>query len=166
MPLLKDGAVVDDVWAFVADGAELSPGGCITVSLGRFLSEHEILLHRNRIVGVRLQPSDDPLLLAPFIDQLHLIEVAFPRYTDGRGYSIAQLLRRRLGYKGELRAIGHVLRDQLGFMVRTGFDAMLIERGDAEEVLRAATAEFSEHYQSAADGRRTVFEKRHGKAVD
>lgn len=161
MPLLKDGKVADDVWAYVEDRVELSPGGCISVSLGRFLSEHEILLHRNRSVGVRLQPSDDPHLLAPYLDQLHLIEVVFPRYTDGRGYSIAQLLRRRLGYAGELRATGHVLRDQLGFMVRAGFDAMLMVRPDAEAAFEAALAEYTEFYQPAADTTETVFVKRH-----
>ena len=162
MPLLKEGVEVDDVWAFVEDGVELSPGGCISVSLGRFLSEHDLLLSRNRAIGVRLQPSDDPQLLAPFIDRLRLIEVHFPRYTDGRGFSIAQLLRRRLGYAGELRAIGHVLRDQLGFMVRCGFDAMWMERADAAAAYAAALSEFSDHYQTAADGAASVFEKRHG----
>jgi uncharacterized protein (DUF934 family) len=161
MPLLKNGKVADDVWAYVEDGVELSPGGCISVSLGRFLSEHELLLGRNEAIGVRLQPSDDPHLLAPFLSQLHLIEVAFPKYTDGRGYSLAQLLRRRMGYTGELRATGHVLRDQLGFMVRAGFDAMLMARPDAEAAFEAAAAEFTEFYQPAADTTETVFTKRH-----
>src|SRR5262249_62370451 len=124
MPLLKGGKIVDDVWAFVEDGHELSPGGCITVSLGRFLSEHEQLLHRNRSIGVRLQNTDDPALLAPFLDKLHLIELDFPKYTDGRAFSQALMLRRRFGYSGEIRAIGQVLQDQLRLMGRSGLDAM------------------------------------------
>ena len=163
MPLLKNGAVVDDVWAFVEDGHELSPGGCFTVSMSRFLSEHDVLLGRNEAIGVRLQPSDDPALLADHLDRLHLIEVAFPKYTDGRGYSIANLLRRQLGYSGELRAVGQVLRDQLNFMVRTGFDAVLLDGDDAEDAYRDATAYFSEVYQASADQRETVFDKRHKK---
>src|ERR1043166_2811164 len=111
MPLLKSGKIVDDVWSFVEDGHELSPGGCITVSLGRFLSEHEQLLHRNRTIGVRMANTDDPALLAPFLDQIHLIELQFPKYTDGRAFSQAQLLRRRHGFKGEIRATGQILRD-------------------------------------------------------
>ena len=75
MPLLKDGKIVDDVWAFVEDGHELSPGGCIIVSLGRFLSEHDQLLARNRSIGVRLTNTDDPALLVPFLDQLHVVEL-------------------------------------------------------------------------------------------
>ena len=163
MPLLKSGKIVDDVWAFVEDGHELSPGGCVTVSLGRFLSEHEQLLHRNRSIGVRLQVSDDPALLAPFLDQIHLVELQFPKYTDGRAFSQSQLLRRRHGYKGEIRAIGQVLRDQLRLMIRSGIDAMIIDEADAEAVFDFSAHEFSEFYQSASDNPETIFEKRHKK---
>jgi uncharacterized protein (DUF934 family) len=168
MPLLKSGKIVDDVWAFVEDGHELSPGGCITVSLGRFLSEHEQLLHRNRSIGVRLQNTDDPALLAPFLDQIQVIELQFPKYTDGRAFSQSQMLRRRYGYKGEVRAIGQVLRDQLRLMIRSGFDAMQVEdpeiTADAEGVYDISAHEFSEFYQSASDVSETIFTKRHKKS--
>jgi uncharacterized protein (DUF934 family) len=163
MPLIKNGEVVDDVWAFVEDGHELSPGGCITVSLGRFLSEHDQLLHRNRSIGVRLNVSDDPALLAPFLDQIHLVELQFPKYTDGRAFSQAQLLRRRYGYKGEIRAVGQVLRDQLRLMIRSGFDAMVIDEADAEAVYDFSAHEFSEFYQAATDTSDTIFLKRQKK---
>lgn len=163
MPLLKDGEIVDNVWAFVEDGHELSPGGCITVSLARFLSEHDQLLHRNRSIGVRLSNSDDPNLLTPYLDQLHLIELQFPKYTDGRAFSQAHLLRRRLGYKGEIRAIGQVLRDQLRLMIRSGFDAMVTEEADGEAAFEFSAREFSEFYQAASDTSDTIFLKRHKK---
>jgi uncharacterized protein (DUF934 family) len=168
MPLLKSGKIVDDVWAFVEDGHELSPGGCITVSLGRFLSEHEQLLHRNRTIGVRLAVSDDPALLAPYLDQIHLVELQFPKYTDGRAFSQSQMLRRRYGYKGEIRAIGQVLRDQLRLMIRSGFDAMQVDdpeiTANAEGVYDISATEFSEFYQSASDVSETIFMKRHKKS--
>ncbi|HEV7694355.1 MAG TPA: DUF934 domain-containing protein [Hyphomonadaceae bacterium] len=168
MPLLKSGKIVDDVWAFVEDGHELSPGGCITVSLGRFLSEHEQLLHRNRTIGVRLQNTDDPALLAPFLDQIHLVELQFPKYTDGRAFSQSQMLRRRYGYKGEVRAIGQVLRDQLRLMIRSGFDAMQVDdpeiTANAEGVYDISATEFSKIYQSASDASETIFMKRHKKS--
>lgn len=160
MPLLKDGRIIDDVWAFVEDGHELSPGGCVTVSLGRFLSEHDQLLHRNRTLGVRLSNSDDPNLLAPHLENIHLVELEFPKYVDGRAFSQAQLLRRRHGYRGEIRATGQVLRDQLRLMIRCGFDAMVIDEPDAEAVYAACAAEFSEFYQATADTAETIFEKR------
>jgi uncharacterized protein (DUF934 family) len=164
MPLLKSGKIVDDVWAFVEDGRELSPGGCISVTLGRFLSEHDQLLHRNRSIGVRLNVGDDPALLAAHLGDIPMIELQFPKYTDGRAFSQAQLLRQRLGYKGEVRAIGQVLRDQLRLMIRTGFDAMVIEEADAEAVYEFSAHEFTEAYQAGGDARETIFQKRHGKA--
>jgi uncharacterized protein (DUF934 family) len=163
MPLLKQGKVVDDIWAHVEDGHELSPGGCFTVSLGRFLSEHDQLLARNRSIGVRLAVSDDPALLEPHLDRLHLIELQFPKYTDGRALSQSQLLRRRYGYKGEVRAIGQVLRDQLRLMIRAGFDAMIIDEADAEAVYDFSAHEFSEFYQAASDTSDTIFLKRQKK---
>ena len=162
MPLIKNGREVDNVWAHVPDEAPLSPGGCITVSLGRFRSETELLLARNTDIGVRLEPADDPHELQDHIDRLDLIEVSFPKYTDGRGYSQAQLLRRRLGYSGELRAVGHVLRDQILYMNRSGFDAYETERAELPSVLEALN-EYSAFYQPAADGARSVFARRHTK---
>lgn len=163
MPLLKDGVAVDDVWAFVEDGHELSPGGCIVVTLGRFLSEHDQLLARNQSIGVRLGNSDDPKLLEPFLDQLHLIELQFPKYTDGRAFSQAQLLRGRYGYKGEVRATGQILRDQLRLMIRSGFDAIQFDDADAEAIYEFSSREFSEFYQAAPDTSASIFLKRHRK---
>jgi uncharacterized protein (DUF934 family) len=162
MPLIKDRREVDDIWAFVPDDASLSPGGCITVSLGRFRSERELLLARNTEIGVRLEPADDPHELEDYLERLSLIEVNFPKYTDGRGYSLAQLLRRRMGYSGELRAVGNVLRDQILYMNRSGFDAFETDRADLTSVLEALE-EFSVVYQPAADERIPVFQRRRGK---
>ena len=112
-------------------------------------------------VIVRLMPDDDPQKLEPFLDQLEVVEISFPRYADGRGYSQAQLLRRRLGYEGEIRAVGDVLRDQLLFMLRSGFDAFELTREDAAEAFAAASKEYSLFYQPAADGEKGVFARRH-----
>ena len=75
-------------------------------------------------------------------------------------FSQAQLLRRRYGFKAEIRATGQVLRDQLRLMIRTGFDAMVIDQADAEAVYDFSAHEFSEFYQSAADTTDTIFVKR------
>ncbi|KCZ52341.1 DUF934 domain-containing protein [Hyphomonas pacifica] len=160
MPLIKHGAEIDDIWAYVPDEADLSPGGCITVSLARFRSERDILLARNTDIGVRLAPEDDPHELEDFLDRLQLIEISFPKYTDGRGYSQAQLLRRRFNYAGELRAVGHVLRDQIFYMNRSGFDAYETARADLHQVLEALN-EYTEVYQPGAAGQVPVFRKRH-----
>ncbi|MEL7110110.1 MAG: DUF934 domain-containing protein [Pseudomonadota bacterium] len=161
MPLIKDAAEIEDTWSFVEDGAELPSSGCITVPLAKLIDESANLLARNQQIGVRLAPADDPHDLTPYLDRISLIEIDFPKYTDGRGYSQAQLLRRRLGYAGELRAVGHVLRDQILYMNRSGFDAYQTSRADLPNVLQALN-EYSAVYQRAADDRKTVFAKRHG----
>ena len=160
MPLIKDGAEVENVWTYVADEAELDRTGCVTVSLARLTGQSEAFLSRNTQLGVRLSPEDDPALLEPFLDRLALIEVDFPKYTDGRGYSQAQLLRRRYGYSGELRAVGHVLRDQIFYMNRSGFDAYETTRASLNSVMEAL-GEYSAVYQPAAEGRKPVHKLRH-----
>lgn len=163
MPLIKNETEIDDVWAFVEDDVALSEGGCFTVSLERWLTEADRLTLRNEAVGVRLSPDNDPHALEPYLQKLALIEISFPKYTDGRGYSQAQLLRRRLGYAGELRAVGHVLTDQILYMHRSGFDAYSTARADLSSVLTALN-EYSAFYQPAADGNHSVFARRHEKA--
>ncbi len=163
MPLIKDATEIEDIWAFIEDDAELSEGGRFTVTLDRWIAEADRLSLRNEAIGVRLSPADDPHLLAPYLDKLTLIEVSFPKYTDGRGYSQAQLLRRRLGYTGELRAVGHVLTDQILYMNRSGFDAYQTTRANLPSVVKALQ-EYAAFYQPAADGNPSVFARRHTKA--
>ncbi|MEL6724314.1 MAG: DUF934 domain-containing protein [Pseudomonadota bacterium] len=162
MPLIKDGAEAEDTWTFIAEG-DLPSSGSITVPLAKLIEESEALLARNQQIGVRLEPANDPHDLTPFLDRIALIEIDFPKYTDGRGYSQAQLLRRRLGYAGELRAVGHVLRDQILYMNRSGFDAYQTSRADLPNVVQALE-EYSAFYQPAADGHVSVFSRRHTKA--
>jgi uncharacterized protein (DUF934 family) len=161
MPLVKEGAEIANEWTFISDGEELPDKGKVSVTLGRFLALKQG--HENGPLpdGVRLRPADEPAGLAPYLTELSLIEVDFPRYTDGRGFSQAQLLRRRFGYDGELRAVGHVLRDQIFYMHRSGFDAYETSRAAVSEVAEAL-AEFTEAYQPAVSGPAAVFRKRHG----
>ena len=96
---------------------------------------------------LRLQPGDDPKAFLEKLAGVDRIDVHFPKFGDGRGYSIARLLRTRFGYKGELRAVGKFTRDHLHFMERVGFDAFeLREDEDAEEAL-ASFNSFSVSYQ-------------------
>lgn len=104
-------------------------------------------------VGIVLMPTDDPLALAGRLDGLAVIAVEFAKFSDGRGYSIATLLRSRLGFKGEIRAVGDVLIDQLFAMARCGIDSFAL-RGDQDvEVAKRAFETFPSVYQWAADER-------------
>ena len=105
----------------------------------------------NGALGVRLTPSDDPVLIANDLDKLALIAVEFPAFTDGRGYSTATLLRERYGYKGELRAVGDVLRDQIFLMSRSGFTTFALRNDQSVDKALAAFNDFSSYYQHAAD---------------
>ena len=111
--------------------------------------------------AVRIEPGDDARALIPHLGELKLIEVNFPSFTDGRGYSSARVLR-EAGYTGELRAVGDVLVDQIGLMRRCGFDAFEpdkpLDPADAETAL----TRWQHVYQPAADGRPAIWAERHG----
>ncbi|MBB4154280.1 uncharacterized protein (DUF934 family) [Sphingomonas jinjuensis] len=111
--------------------------------------------------AVRLEAGDDARALLPFIDRLMLVEVSFPSFRDGRGYSSARILR-EAGYTGELRAAGDVLVDQVSPMRRCGFDSFAPEQPIDQSVLRRSLDRYDDVYQKAADGRVPVWQRRHG----
>jgi uncharacterized protein (DUF934 family) len=160
MPLLKNGRIGEDSWQPVADDAPAPSDGPIVLSLARWQAERHKLIGRNAPMGVHLRNTDDVSVLQADLDRLGLIVLEFPKYTDGRAYSQARILRERLGYTGELRATGQVLLDQLLFMQRCGFDAFVLNRPDAEETWRKAQRSFNVFYQPTGDGRATISELR------
>jgi len=107
-----------------------------------------------------LEPGDDPALLAGTLAQLRVIAVNFPKYGDGRGYSIARLLRERYGFQGELRATGVVARDHLHAMAQCGFDTFELREGEDVQAALAAFGDFSEAYQASAVQRVPLFRRR------
>jgi uncharacterized protein (DUF934 family) len=125
-----------------------------SVTLGAFLDQ-------SNATAVRLEPDDDARALIPFLDRLTLIEVAFPKYRDGRGYSSARILR-EAGYTGELRAQGDVLVDQIAFMRRCGFDSFAPEASLNPEAVARALSTYDQFYQKAADSAVPVWKLRHG----
>ncbi len=153
MPLAKDGRFVADHWRHLDDDEPVAQASRVTVSHARWLKEHAALAASGAGLGLRLPNTVAPESVAPDLARFGLIVLSFPRFTDGRAYSQARLLRGRLGYRGELRASGDVLRDQLLFMQRCGFDAFALpERARAEDWL-AALREFDIFYQPAEDRR-------------
>ena len=110
--------------------------------------------------AVRIEPGDDARALLPHLDRLKLVEVNFPAWTDGRGYSAARILR-EAGYRGELRAVGDVLVDQLAYMRRCGFDSFAPGRELNPADAEAAMARYPEVYTPTVDGRAPIWAKRH-----
>ena len=161
MPLIKDGRLAEDSWVHLDDEAAPSPGIQLIVSLERWQAEHESLRRRNTPIGIRLGSDQSPAEIAEDIGQFAVIALDFPKFTDGRAYSSARLLRERYGYKGELRAVGHVLRDQFLFMQRCGFDSFEVKDAKAAEAWAASIAAISVAFQPGADARRPAIALRH-----
>lgn len=111
--------------------------------------------------AVRLEPGDDARLLLPHLDRLALVEVNFPTYGDGRGYSAARILREH-GFGGELRAVGDVLIDQLSHMRRCGFDSFAPDVPIDPAAAARAFATWPDVYQKTVDSRTPIWAKRHG----
>lgn len=127
------------------------------VSLDGFLEQEEA-------VSVRIEAGEDVTTLFPHLARVRLVEVDFPRFRDGRGFSTARMLR-EAGYTGEIKAVGDVLVDLIFFMQRCGFDSFAPDRPFDPDDARAALARWPEVYQHAADGRVPIWAKRHGAAA-
>lgn len=145
--VIKAERITTDPRPVLAHEVQADSGVAAIVSLARWMEWRTASVEPHPDTGVWLQPDEDFEPLLPDLDRLPLIAVHFPLFTDGRGYSIARLLRERHGYRGELRAIGDVLRDQLYFLHRCGFDAFALRADqDAEQALRAF-GDYSVSYQ-------------------
>jgi len=143
--LIKGREIVDDAY-MVVHGDGYPDGVPVIVALAVWQANRDALRARGD-VGVWLAPADDPLALADDVASLTVIAVEFPSFTDGRGYSSARLLRERLGYKGELRAIGDVQRDHLYYLSQVGFDAFDVAEGQDLEAALEGLRDFSDGYQ-------------------
>ena len=153
--------LIEDPFTQVGDEQSVPPGDVI-ISLTRFQSEGEGLLSESRAVGVRLESHEEVEALAYDLPQLVVVALAFPKFGDGRAYSYARLLRERFQFKGEVRAVGDVLREQAGFMVRCGFDAFEPADGSSVEDWERAAQRFRHVYQRSTDGRSPAFVERGG----
>jgi len=160
--LIKNGALADDRWTLLPDAYSLTDvpeRTPVAVPLALWQAERGALRARGD-VGVILAPDDDPAALAEDAATLPLIAVDLPQFTDGRGYSIARLLRERHRYEGELRAIGDVLRDQLYLMAECGFDAFALrEDRDPKDAL-AGLQDFAGLYAATARTPQPWFRRR------
>lgn len=128
MALFVDGAFMPDPWRRLDASEELPTDGHILMSLDDWhrrapLRSHTHAALSNVAFGLMFEPDDPVEEIAPDLPHLALVAIAFPKFTDGRGYSMAQLIRSRYGFRGQLRAVGDVLFDQLQLMARCGFDA-------------------------------------------
>jgi uncharacterized protein (DUF934 family) len=161
MPLIKDGKLVEDPWITIDGEAELPAKGSLIVTLEVWRDRRADLVCRNAPLGIRLRSDEAPTLIADDLDKFDLVALEFPKFTDGRAYSYARLLRERHRFEGEVRAVGQVLRDQFLFLHRCGFDAFEVADGKAAESWQEALSKISVWYQPAADDRSPAIALRH-----
>jgi uncharacterized protein (DUF934 family) len=162
--IIKNKAVVSDDWTVLRLSENETPES-VTVPAGKIIVPLKVWqvqraqLQSRAELGVWLASSERPEELKGEMEKFNVIAVDFPKFADGRGYSIAYNLRARLGYVGELRAIGDVLRDQLFYMQRVGFDAFA-PRPDKNihDALKGLT-DFSETYQISVDQKLPLFRR-------
>jgi uncharacterized protein (DUF934 family) len=158
--VIRNRAVEDDHWETLAADASAIPADPVIVPLALWKARREELIARRTPVGVWLAPDDEPGQIAADLEHLSIVAVHFHKWGEGRGYSTAALLRRRFGWRGELRAFGDLGRDHLFNLARVGFDSFSLgERHDPHAAL-AAFNDFSLRYQGSVDDPLPLFRKR------
>ena len=151
MPLWRREGFAEDQWTFVADDAPAPADGAIVVSLKRWLGERDALMSRRAPVGVALEAGADAQAHLADLADRPLVALAFAKFADGRAFSYARILRDRYGFRGELRATGDVLIDEIPLMLRCGFDSFDVTNAPTLHALEAGHLPGSPlHYQPAS----------------
>lgn len=161
--ILRQRALVEDDWKLVEDGrtdVEAGAGDKVIVTLARWRAERETLLSAYAAVGVLVPNTADIEAVYPEIGGRPLIALQFPAFSDGRALSQAVVLRKRLGFRGELRALGDVIRDLVFWLGRCGFDSIVPRQDQSLEACREALREITVAYQAAADEHTPVWVRR------
>jgi uncharacterized protein (DUF934 family) len=151
MPLWRREGFVADGWAILDDEAPAPAHGAIVVSLRRWLAEREALVSRAEPVGVALEAGADAQAHLADLADRPLVMLAFAKFADGRAFSYARILRDRHGFRGELRATGDVLIDEIPLMLRCGFDSFDVTNAPTLHALESGRLPGSPlHYQPAS----------------
>jgi uncharacterized protein (DUF934 family) len=163
MPLLKNNSFVNDTWETLADDVEIGDKPRIIVSLDRLARDWDELARHAGLLGVAIANTTNTAALTPYFSKLALVVVAFPAFTDGRSYSLARHLRLE-GYRGELRATGNILPDQLQLMLQVGIDSFEVSERFPLEAWQHAARLMRSTYQrglTRAGDEREVWSQRH-----
>jgi uncharacterized protein (DUF934 family) len=150
MQIIKDNQLTNDSWEYVPDDVDLRDGD-VSVSVTRLQENKTALLNRNGKLGVRLTPDDSAMAIAEYLPNIALVELYFPELADGRLFSHAWLLRNRYHYKGEIRATGHFLPDQVFYLSRVGVNSFYPENTADLASTLAGLKDFSVKYQPSVN---------------
>ena len=164
MALVRDGQLVDDIYV---DATALDPVPVdrpVLVSLPQWQAHRDALLAGKQPLGIRLHSDQPPALVADDLGHFSIIALEFPKFRDGRAYTHARMLRERFGFRGEVRAVGDVLQEQLNYMQRCGFDSFEITAADPLAAWQAVRNDHTVWYQATGDGRPRALELRRRQA--
>lgn len=163
--LIKNRAIVEDSWHLLKEVNDLDEiadksAQSLIVPLAFWLEHRQALKQRSGKTAVWLQSNELPAALGEDLHSMALIALNFPVFSDGRAFSSARELRSNFMFKGELRAVGDVLRDQLFYMARCGFDAFVLREDQNIDTAVAAFQDFQEGYQVSVDKPEPLFRRR------
>ncbi len=150
MQIIKDKQIIDDNWMHIADDHEITAGN-ITVSLTRWKQQKADLINHKGNLGIRLSPADKIEDIADALNNISLISLEFPAFTDGRSFSQARLLRSRYAFNGEIRAIGNYMPDQVYYLSRVGVNAFQLEKPEELNVALSTMDDFTVKYQTSSN---------------
>ena len=158
--IIKDRAIVEDTFMIVSEPGQLPASGDVLVDL-KILGDiqSDLTGHKGKI-GIKVTGDVEPEVLVDHLGNVDLIAIEFPVFRDGRGYSLARILRDRLGFQGELRACGDVLRDQLFYMQRCGFNSFEPREDRCIEDALSGLSDFTVTYQADAHEKRPIYQRR------
>jgi uncharacterized protein (DUF934 family) len=162
MPLITVEGFKPDLFVPLADDAVLPDEGGVMVSLTRFRKDGAALFGRNAPIAIRLKSDESPEQVGEAVHRFSVVALEFPKFRDGRAFSWARLLRTRLQFGGEIRAVGDFLYDQIAYQRRVGFSEWDVAETFTLEDLHRALSEIGNVYQPSADGRKTIRELRSG----
>lgn len=153
MALVKNRQIIEDVVTMITADADATslPASDMIVPLAMWQENRDALNGNAHVIGISLTGDDALEVIKDELNRFKIIALTFPAFRDGRGYSQAQQLRQHYGYQGEIRAIGNVLRDQLAYMERVGFDSFIIDASQKADDALVAFNEISVRYQASSD---------------
>lgn len=160
--IIKDKSIIDDTYTLVSDAAELPESGDILVEHALWADVKGALTGWSGKIGLKLSGDAELDQFSDDLAGIDMIAIDFPVFRDGRGYSLARLIREHLGFKGELRATGDILRDQLFYLQRCGFNSFATREDRCIEDALNGLNDFSVTYQADAFEKRPIYLRRNG----
>lgn len=158
--IIRNREIVSDTFTYVTDPAQLPANGDVIVDLPVWKEHRSALLKHTGKIGVQLPGDAEPEEIAADLPSLAVVAIHFPVFRDGRGYSLARILRERFGFDGELRATGDILRDQLFYLQRCGFDAFDTRPDRCIQEALKGLSDFTVTYQADANEKRPIYQRR------